>query len=236
MYSERSGAIFAHLGVNDRRLQKIHVSPRHIVQLRPRSPVQANAPVSFAALNASATIDKGAGLLVECVHELDRRGLSDRFTLHVHGGAHPDVQAALSPYDHVEVQGPYSTDELDELLDHVDVGIVPSLWEEVLGFVGLEFLVKGIPVIGNAVGGIPEYTRDGQTGWLNRSCTATGLADIMARLVAEPSRVRDMAEGVVAAREEFRRSMPEQAQDNLAIYRDVRHQRALSFARAEPGT
>lgn len=225
VYSDRSGAIFTDLGVHRARLQKVHVSPRHVVDLRPRSPVQAHLPVRFAALNAMGAIDKGAGLLVDCVRELDRRGLSGRFELHLHGWARPDLQDALSPYRHVRVRGRYSTDELDGLLEHADVGIVPSLWEEVLGFVGLEFLVKGIPVIGNAVGGIPEYTRDGRTGWLNRSCTAAGLADIMATLIAEPSRVREMAVSALAVRDDFRRSMPQQAQDIVAIYRDVRDNR-----------
>ncbi len=76
--------------------------------------------------------------------------------------------------------------ELDSVLDDVDVGIVPSIWEEAYGFVGPEFLAKGIPVIANAIGGMPEYTRDGETGWLNRSCSALELARIMGDISRKP--------------------------------------------------
>lgn len=45
----------------------------------------------------------------------------------------------------VEIRGPYRPEELDGLLDEVDVGIMPSIWEEAYGFAGVEFLAKGSP-------------------------------------------------------------------------------------------
>lgn len=39
------------------------------------------------------------------------------------------------------------------------------------GYAGVKFLAKGIPVIANALGEMPEYTRPRVTGWLNRSCS-----------------------------------------------------------------
>jgi len=54
--------------------------------------------------------------------------------------------------------------ELDHILDEVDVGIMPSVREEAYGYAGMEFLAKGIPVISNAIGGLVDYTREGETG------------------------------------------------------------------------
>jgi glycosyltransferase involved in cell wall biosynthesis len=71
----------------------------------------------------------------------------------------------------------------------VHVGIVPSLCEEVYGYVGIEFLANGIPVIGNRRGGIPDYVISGKTGWVNESCTAEELADIMAAVIEDPRSV-----------------------------------------------
>ncbi|HVA97104.1 MAG TPA: glycosyltransferase family 4 protein, partial [Candidatus Acidoferrales bacterium] len=44
--------------------------------------------------------------------------------------------------------------------------VVPSLWPEPLGMVGLEAMRNGIPVIATKVGGIPEWLNDGKTGFL----------------------------------------------------------------------
>ena len=83
----------------------------------------------------------------------------------------------------------YHRERLSEILANVDVGIVPSLCEEVYGYVGIEFLANGIPVIGNRRGGIVDYTINGRTGWINETCTAEELADIMERIINDPSSI-----------------------------------------------
>ena len=118
----------------------------------------------------------------------------------------------------MELRGPYAGDELDHLLDGVDVGIMPSLWEEAYGLAGVEFLAKGIPVIGNAIGGIVDYVREGETGWLNDSCTAEGLAAILIRLIEEPHEVAEMSRRVLAARAELIRPIGEHAAEMERVY------------------
>jgi glycosyltransferase involved in cell wall biosynthesis len=44
--------------------------------------------------------------------------------------------------------------------------VVPSLWPEPFGLVGIEAMAHGRPVIGTATGGIPEWLADGETGLL----------------------------------------------------------------------
>jgi glycosyltransferase involved in cell wall biosynthesis len=107
------------------------------------------------------------------------------------------------------------------VLDPVDVGMVLSLWEEAYGYVGPEFLAKGIPVIGNAIGGIVEYTRDGETGWLNRSRSAEELARIMLELVERPDLVVEMAERVRAARDQIVKPFARHADEMEAIYTEL---------------
>src|SRR3712207_8608199 len=40
---------------------------------------------------------------------------------------------------------------------------------------GVEMLAKGVPIIGNAMGGIVDYLKPGVTGWLNSTNSADGL-------------------------------------------------------------
>ncbi|MDD3627624.1 MAG: glycosyltransferase, partial [bacterium] len=46
------------------------------------------------------------------------------------------------------------------------ITIIPSLWHEPFGLVGIESMQLKTPVIGFNIGGIPEYVRDGEAGFL----------------------------------------------------------------------
>ncbi len=58
---------------------------------------------------------------------------------------------------------------------------------EGLGLVLLEAAATGVPVIGSAVGGIPECIVDGQSGFLVPTRDASALADRMGVLLGDPS-------------------------------------------------
>ncbi len=104
------------------------------------------------------------------------------------------------------------------VLDDVDVGIMPSVWEEAYGYAGVEFLAKGIPVIANAIGGMPDYTRDGETGWLNRSCSADELARIMHGVVERPEQVAELNAKLRAARDSIVKPLARHGDEMDALY------------------
>ena len=111
----------------------------------------------------------------------------------VFGWVEPRFAEAAAELDAIEVRDPFAPAELDAILDGVDVGLMPSVWEEAYGYAGVEFLAKGIPVVANAIGGMPDYVRDGETGWLNRSCGAEELArDHGRRSSSGPAQVADL--------------------------------------------
>src|SRR5205807_3804870 len=130
-------------------------------------------------------------------------GAEGSFRLRVAGNVDPSLHELLGSFDRVEVHGVLEREELDHVLDRVDVGLMPAVWEETLGYTGLEMVAKGIPLIANPLGGVVEYAREGQTAWLNHSCTGQGMADLMLNLIREPEHVLDMHRRTVAAREEI---------------------------------
>jgi glycosyltransferase involved in cell wall biosynthesis len=67
-----------------------------------------------------------------------------------------------------------------------DVAVVPS-WVEPLGLVVLEAMARGVPVIGCAVGGIPELIDPGQTGILIPPRSPEPLAAALRCLLADAS-------------------------------------------------
>ena len=130
--------------------------------------------------------------------------------------------------------GLYDRSELDDLLDDVDVGLMPSAWEESLGYAGLELLAKGIPLIANPVGGIVEYAHEGETAWLNEARTGEGMAAIMARLIADPAEAIALRDRVLGARERLVLPFAEHLDELERLYGELRaegrseHERAVA--------
>jgi len=98
---------------------------------------------------------------------------------------------------------------------------MPSVWEETHGFVGIEMLAKGLPLIGSALGGITEYVRDGETGWMNHSATGSELAELMARALDDPSAVERLRRSVPALRSDFVAGMAAHATEVEDLYREL---------------
>ena len=218
--SHRVSEIYGLLGVDRDRIQTVHPTLARLERMRPRRST-GRRPVTFAALGGIPSLAKGAVLLAEAAASLVAGGAAGGFRLLAFGHYEPAVARELERLPGVELRGPYAGDELDHLLDEVDVGIMPSLWEEAYGLAGVEFLAKGIPVIGNAIGGIVDYVRDGETGWLNASCDAAGLAAIMARLIESPGDVADRSRSALAARGELIKPVDRHADEIEAIYREA---------------
>lgn len=218
--SRRVRDIYAMLGVPRERLRVLPVTAVHLKALHPRR-IQPQDRVTFATLTAMSSPDKGAGVVLGALDRLAARGYGDRFDLVVAGGVPDHELPALRRHPAVRLAGKYGSSQLDALLDDVHVGIVPSVWEETFGFVGVEFLAKGIPVIGNAMGGITDYVRDDETGWLNRSSSAEELAAIMARIIERPEQVAALNARVLDLRGELVQPMFDHAARVDAVYAEV---------------
>ena len=65
----------------------------------------------------------------------------------------------------VWIQEAIPHEELRVLYSHATVFATPSLYEP-FGIINLEAMSCGTPVVGSAVGGIPEIIVDGETGFL----------------------------------------------------------------------
>jgi glycosyltransferase involved in cell wall biosynthesis len=76
----------------------------------------------------------------------------------------------------VEMTPWLSSDGAAHALDRADLLLVPSLWPDPFGMVGVEAARRGVPSVAFAVGGIPEWLIDGATGTLVPPRPATAKA------------------------------------------------------------
>lgn len=220
--SGRVAELYAELGVDTARMRPMRLTLAHHERLRGRRIERVDGPVRFVTLNGCATPAKGAHVVADAVTRLAAQGFTSAdLTLSVGGTADPAVADRLAASGLVEVLGGYDAAELQALLRGCHVGIVPSVWEEAFGYVGIELLAQGLPVIGNALGGIPEYVRDGETGWRNTTCDGAGLAGIMARIVRDPSQVVALNERILALRDELVLPLRVHADELAGVYAEL---------------
>lgn len=89
-----------------------------------------------------------------------------------------------------EFRGWLMREPLVNELRAADVLVVPSLWPEPFGLVGLDAACVGLPAVAYAVGGIPEWLVPGVTGDLAPGThpRPAALAEALVRTLASPDR------------------------------------------------
>ena len=218
--SHRVEALYRGLGVDSPRLRTLHLTLAHLERLTPRPP-RRPGPLTFATVDGLSAPSKGSRLLLDAVRQVRGGGGAGRFRLLAHGFVDPAAARAAAELPEVELRGRFRTEDVDALLDDADVGVIPSVWEEAYGFVGLEFLAKGVPLLASARGGIVDYAVEGRTAWLNRSVTAEELAARMLRLIDRPDEVDALAAKVRAARAGLIVPLARHADELEAVYAEA---------------
>ena len=116
--------------------------------------------------------------------------------------------------------GQLGGDDLSSAFASADCFVMPSD-SETLGFVVLESMASGVPVVGCDAGGIPDLIRDGDTGYLVAAGDVDGYVDRIGRLYDS----REAREGMSKrAREETERWSWEAA---TSLLRNDQYQMAI---------
>ena len=85
---------------------------------------------------------KGFNLLCNVMEEIKKEGYS-KIILNAYG----DTNTTLETHKNITIRGKYTHSDLNTIFESTDVLIVPSIWNETFGFVVLEALSYGVPVL-----------------------------------------------------------------------------------------
>lgn len=84
---------------------------------------------------------KGFDLLMNAMNELNKK-----YKLDIELNLYGDI-SRFETDDNIKIHGRYSYEQLNEIFDNTDLLVVPSMWNETFGFIVLEALSYGVPVL-----------------------------------------------------------------------------------------
>jgi glycosyltransferase involved in cell wall biosynthesis len=166
----------------------------HGLDLPTYDPNRARAP-DLVVGGASLTEQKGLTHLVAACARLRDRGIAVRCLIIGEGPERARLEEqirTLGLVDRVTLTGQLAHREVIRHLREAAVFAHPSVVERRGAMDGipntiLEALAVQAPVVATRLSGIPEVVRDGETGFLVEPGDADGLADALARFLADPA-------------------------------------------------
>ncbi|HMD51641.1 MAG TPA: glycosyltransferase family 4 protein [Solirubrobacteraceae bacterium] len=144
---------------------------------------------------------KGVGVLIGAAVDVDAEFLlcGDGHELE----AMRELAARLGVAERVRFTGWLDADDLARELAEASVVVMPSLWPEPFGLVGIEGFAAGRPAVASATGGIGDWLTDGVSGRSVPPGDAGALGGALSEMLADPERQRQMGlagKATVAAR------------------------------------
>jgi glycosyltransferase involved in cell wall biosynthesis len=135
---------------------------------------------------------KGVDVLVRAGAEVDAE-----FVICGEGRELPamrELSSSLGIAERVRFAGWMDADGLAHELAEASLMVMPSLWPEPFGIVGIETFAAGRPAVASATGGIGDWLIDGTSGLAVPPGDVPALARALQDLLADPERQRRMGQ------------------------------------------
>lgn len=156
------------------------------------TPPEPRAWTNRVLLIGRLTDLKGVSFAVEAV-SVASKILERRLTLVVAGEGPGRQTLADDGRKHgipIEFPGWINSEKRNQAMRQADILLVPSVWPEPFGLVGIEAGCVGLPAAAFDVGGISEWLTPGESGELAEANppTAAGLGSALAKAMSDPER------------------------------------------------
>jgi glycosyltransferase involved in cell wall biosynthesis len=133
--------------------------------------------------------------LIEAFAGLDQT----KAQLHVYGIGAAEYEASLRQRAvgaNIHFHGEYRPADIGHINAAIDVGVIPSIWEELFGLVGVEYIQSRVPVIASQIGGLSEYIHHGETGLLVPAGNRARLASALQQFIDQPALIPAMQQNL----------------------------------------
>jgi glycosyltransferase involved in cell wall biosynthesis len=178
---------------------KVHLVPLPGTGVGLPAPPSANrSPQGRILLISRLTDVKGGGHLIQAIRKASEQIGPLSLTIAGDGPKRQDLEdLARQCRVKTHFAGWVETAEKLRLIREADLIAVPSLWPEPFGLIGIEAGGWGVPAVGFAVGGIPDWLVAGYSGELapGDPPAVEGLAQAIIRVLTDPEHYRTLCRG-----------------------------------------
>lgn len=148
----------------------------------------ANSEITFGFLS-TLLHHKGGHVLIEAFNKANKNNL--RLKIYGHHFNQTDYYSMLKKLannsNKVEFCGAYEYEEMADILDGIDVLVVPSVWWENSPLILLRALAHNVPAIVSNLGGMTEVIKDGENGFSFEAGNAESLAMVLRKIGDNPA-------------------------------------------------
>lgn len=120
--------------------------------------------------------------------------------------------------DFITFHGRYQYKDLFNIFQKTDVLVIPSVWKETFGFIGLEALSYGVPVLVSEHVGFKDIIEDGVTGIIFKA-HSTELADILEQIIHDRGILEKINRNI--CQQDFPYTMDVHVQKMQSLYQKV---------------
>lgn len=156
---------------------------------------------------------KGTHVLLDAISKIKDR----RFVLKVFGKFEAGyVDRIMRGKEDLAVEffGAYRPEELPNILDQIDIMVLPSICKDTAPQTIFESYSAGIPIVASAIGGFPDFIKDGVNGRLFRSGDSQALADILVTILDHPEKLVAFSRNIPRLK-----TLEENVQELLLLYK-----------------
>jgi glycosyltransferase involved in cell wall biosynthesis len=180
-------------GIPEDRIEIVPPIPAALADIRPVPP--SDAPeILFVG---QVIRGKGVDLLLRALSGVSLPWHATVVGTGNHLEACKKLAVELGIEERVRFAGWVSHGELTPFYANAALTVVPSRWPEPFGMVGIEAMARGRPVVGFAVGGIPDWLEDEVTGLLVPEADTGAMAAAIGRLLGDQSLQLRLGEAAV---------------------------------------
>lgn len=189
-------------------------------QLRSELGINADSPVIGLIGRVITKPDKGHRTLIRAWPEVLLKFPHAILVIVGDGSAMPECKRLaknIGVSENIRFVG--QRDDIPDVLAMVDIAVAPSENEEAFGYVVLEAMCAGRPVIGSRIGGIIEALDDGRRGMLVTPGDSSGFARAICQLLNNPP----LAERFVISAKEYATqfSVAQHMNELIDIYKTI---------------
>ena len=165
---------------------------------------------------------KGVQYVIKAVSFIKEKNSDIKFVIAGTGEYEEELKKLVNKMrleNNVKFLGRINREDLYDEYKKTTLVVVPSVWPEPFGKVGIEAMSVGRPVVATCVGGILEWLKDGETGYLVKPQDPQDLAEKIIRLLNNKELLEKMSQNAVKQAKEF--SIQKHADRILEVYNNI---------------